>query len=48
MIFNALNAPIGKVQVFLDAKNNRAFPLDMAYLEHLNDIVATQLQLMNN
>jgi hypothetical protein len=42
MIFSALDAPI-KVfsQVFLDAKNNGTFFLDLAYFERLSVIVAT-------
>ncbi len=45
MIFSALEVPIGKVQVFSYTKKNGTFPLDMACLEYLNVIVATQLQL---
>jgi len=48
MIFSALNMPIGKVQIFLDAKNNGALPLDPVCFQHLKVIVVTQLQLMNN
>jgi hypothetical protein len=37
MIFNALYASIGGVQVCLDTKkNNEALPLDPAYPKHLN------------
>jgi len=43
MIFNALEASIGRVQVFLNAKKNGALPLDLACLEHLSVIVAIQL-----
>jgi hypothetical protein len=38
MIFSALNAPIGKVQVLFRHQNNGAVPLDLAYLEHLSVI----------
>jgi hypothetical protein len=31
--------------MFLDIINNKSLPLDMAYLEQLNVIVETQLQL---
>ncbi len=41
-IFSALDAPIGEFKYFLDAKINGFFPLDPAYLEHLNVIVAIQ------
>jgi hypothetical protein len=42
MIFNAPNAPIKRVQVFFDIKNNEALPLDLVCLKCLNVIVATQ------
>jgi hypothetical protein len=35
-IFNAPNALIGMFKVFLDIKNNKAFPLDPACLECSN------------
>jgi hypothetical protein len=41
MIFSASNVPIGEVQVLL-TKNNGALPLDLARLECLSVIVATQ------
>jgi hypothetical protein len=43
MTFNMSNVPIRGVQVFFDTKKNGAFPLDLACLEHLSVIVATQL-----
>jgi hypothetical protein len=47
-IFNALDAPIGGVQVFLNKNNNGALSLDLACIERLSVIVVTRLQLMNN
>ncbi len=41
-IFSPLDAPIRRIQVFLRHKNNGTFPLDLACLECLNVIVATQ------
>jgi hypothetical protein len=46
MIFSAPKVPIRKVQVLLDTKNNGVIPLDLAYLEHLSVIVATQFATM--
>jgi hypothetical protein len=34
--------PIGGFKFFVDTKKNGALPLDLAYLEHLNVIIAIQ------
>jgi hypothetical protein len=44
-IFNALDAPIGRIQVLFGHQKKWSLPLNLAYLEHLNVIIATQLQL---
>jgi hypothetical protein len=41
-IFNALDAPIGMVQICLNTKNNGALLLDLAYFEFFNVIIAIQ------
>jgi len=48
MIFSALIAPIGRVQVLIKQKKNGTLPFDLACFECLNVIVAIQLQLMKN
>jgi hypothetical protein len=48
MIVNALNVPIGGVQVLFRRKKQWSFALDLACLEHLSVIIAIELQLMNN
>jgi hypothetical protein len=45
MIFNVLDEPIERVQVFLDTKKNGALHSNLACLERLIVIVTTQLQL---
>jgi hypothetical protein len=47
-IFITLDAPIGGVQVLFTHKNNGTLPLNLACFQHLNVIITTQLQLMNN
>ncbi len=43
-IFSLLDAPIGGVQVFLNIRNNGTLPLDLACLECLSVIIATNEQ----
>ncbi len=42
-IFSALDVPIGWVQIFLDARNNKALPLDPTYHERLSVLSPTSL-----
>ncbi len=44
-IFSAPNAPYEAFQYCLDTRNNGALHLDLAYLEHLNVIVATRFAI---
>jgi len=48
MIFSVVNMPIGGVQVLFRHQKQWSPPLDLACFEHLNVIIAIQLQLMNN
>jgi hypothetical protein len=48
MIFNALNAPIERVQILFKHQKQWNPPLGFNLFEHLSVIVAIQLQLMNN